>query len=94
MRRVNVNHNRRRSLTQKQKILKFLQEGGTLTPTRALSLCGTTKLSTRVSELITKEGHTEIIKEWVWVLTDDGDMAHVMSYRIHPQVESGKPEYV
>lgn len=77
----NINPNPKRSTSQKMCILNYLQQGHTLTPLDALRLCGTTKLATRVSELI-DEGHTEIKKEFVNVTTADGGKAHVMSYRI------------
>lgn len=82
----NINPNPRRSLSQKQRILLYLQRGGTLTPLQALEKFGTTKLATRVSELIHKDGHDEIQKQYVWVTTADGGRAHVMQYFIDPQL--------
>lgn len=68
-------------MSQKARILAYLQEGYTLTPLEALNLFGTTKLATRVSELI-DEGHTEIRKNFVTVATKDGGSTHVMQYSI------------
>ena len=82
----NINPNPRRSLSQKKRILMYLQQGGSLTPLQALEKFGTTKLATRVSELIKKDGHTEIQKQFVWVNTADGKQAHVMQYFIDPQL--------
>ena len=81
----NINHNIRRSRSQKDRILIYLKSGKTLTPLEALNLFGTTKLATRISELI-DEGHTEIEKNWVWVPSHDGqDMIRVMKYSIAPE---------
>ena len=77
----NNNPNPKRSLSQKARILKYLEAGNTLTPLDAWRLIGTSKLATRVSELIA-EGHTEIQKRRVEVITADGDTARVMSYSI------------
>lgn len=77
----NNNPNPKRSLSQKARILKYLEAGNTLTPLDAWRLIGTSKLATRVSELIA-EGHTEIQKKRVEVITADGDTARVMSYSI------------
>ena len=81
----NINPNRRRSRSQKDRILIYLKGGGTLTPLQALDLFGTTKLATRISELI-DEGHTEIEKHWVWIPSRDGnDMIRVKRYSIAPE---------
>lgn len=81
-RRINNDPNQKRSKSQKQKILERLLAGEVLTPMDAIFGKMGTKLSTRVSELILKEGHTEIQKEMVWVKDSDGNPCHVMSYRI------------
>lgn len=80
----NNNPNPQRTLSQKEQILAYLQNGGELTPLRALDLFGTTKLATRISELINEDGHTEIQKKLVDVKTKHGYKARVMSYFIHP----------
>lgn len=83
--KTNNNPNRRRSRSQKDRILIYLKGGGTLTPLQALDLFGTTKLATRISELI-DEGHTEIQKQWVWVQPRDrDDMIRVKMYSIAPE---------
>ena len=82
----NNNPNPQRSLSQKEQILAYLQNGGELTPLRALDLFGTTKLATRISELINEDGHTEIQKRLVQVTTIHGGRARVMSYFIQPML--------
>ena len=78
----NIDPNPKRSTSQKQRILERLQAGEVLTPMDAiLGRCGT-KLATRISELINKEGHTEIQKKMVEVTNSDGTTAKVMSYFI------------
>ena len=84
---TNINPNSRKSRSQKDRILLYLKGGGTLTPLQALDLFGTTKLATRISELI-DEGHTEIEKQWVWVPSRDGDMIRVKRYSIAPENRS------
>ena len=86
-RKKNINPNPKRSLSQKKRILLLLQGGKRLTPMDAINLVGCTKLSTRVSELINKEGHTEIQKQEVYVTTADGKQTKVMSYFIDPQLD-------
>lgn len=85
MARINCNPNHKRSKTQKQLILELLQSGATLTPLDAWQKVGTTKLATRISELIS-DGHTEIQKEQVKVKTAAG-YAYVMSYFIDPKLK-------
>jgi len=80
----NNNPNPNRSLSQKERILAYLQEGGNLTPLDALMKVGTMKLATRISELINEDGHTEIKKAPVSVQTSDGGTARVMCYFIEP----------
>lgn len=82
-RKKNINPNPKRSLSQKKRILLLLQGG----KRDAINLVGCTKLSTRVSELINKEGHTEIQKQEVYVTTADGKQTKVMSYFIDPQLD-------
>lgn len=79
-----IKHSRRRS--QKAAILNYLQAGGSLTPMEAIDLCGSMKLATRISELINKDGHTEINKRYVWVKASDGEMIKVMQYSIDPEM--------
>lgn len=92
MRRRNNGHGRMR--TQKACILAYLQAGGSLTPMEAINLCGSTKLATRISELINNDGHTEIQKRWVWVETVDPmdssrrEMTRVMQYHIPTEMRT------
>lgn len=88
---INNNPNPKRSFSQKKRILRHLQEGWTLTPIQAIDLYGCTKLSTRVSELIHKEGHTEIEKKMVEVPCADGKTTRVMQYSIpYPSLFEGE----
>jgi len=84
MARKNINNdpNPKRSRSQKARILERLQAGEVLTPMDAILGKMGTKLATRVSELILKDGHTEIEKKMVWVKDSEGNPCHVMSYRI------------
>ena len=52
-----------RKLSQQKRILEHLQAGRTLTTLEAVFEIGTTKLPTRIAELI-EQGHN-IKKEWV-----------------------------
>lgn len=79
---MNNNPNPQRSLTQRQQILLMLQHGEILTPMDAIRELGCTKLATRISELIYKDGHTEICKKRMPVLTANGNEVSVMSYYI------------
>lgn len=78
----NHNPNPRRTESQRRRILAYLQKGETLTPLQAFLMFGTSKLATRVSELILEEGHTEIEKRWVTVANFDGEDTRVMQYFI------------
>jgi len=87
-RNVNDNPNPEYTFSQKKAILSYLQEGGSLTPLEAEKKFGTSKLATRISELINEDGHTEIQKRKVKVLSPFGrKMKTVMMYYIHPQIE-------
>jgi len=77
-------HKRRAS--KKAKILAYLMGGGTLTTMQAMDIIGTHKLTTRISELINKDGHTEIRKTPVYIEDRDGNMVKVMQYSIDPGV--------
>lgn len=52
-----------RKLSQQKQILEYLQAGRTLTTLEAVFEIGTTKLPTRIAELI-EQGHN-IKKEWI-----------------------------
>ena len=53
-----------RKLSQQKRILEYLQAGRTLTTLEAVFEIGTTKLPTRIAELI-EQGY-DIHKEWVF----------------------------
>ncbi len=78
----NDNPNPRRTESQRRRILAYLRKGETLTPLQAFLMFGTSKLATRVSELILEEGHTEIEKRWVTVGNFDGEDTRVRQYYI------------
>lgn len=87
MANVNINPNPKRSRSQKARILEYLQSGGRLTPYDAIKFRFGTKLATRVSELINKDGHDEIKKEMlkIKVWNDEEkkyERVQVMSYYI------------
>ena len=87
MPQANINLDPDVALSQKRQVLLLLQAGEVLTPKKAEEMVGTTKVSTRISELILKDGHTEIVKEYVKVAapkTKKG-WTRVMSYRIPPE---------
>lgn len=66
--------------TQRQRILEYMQEFGSITPMEAIHELGCTKLATRISELI-DDGHG-IIKEVVWDKNRWGQRVHYMKYRL------------
>ena len=81
----NVNPNPERSMNQKQRILEYLQAGGSLTALEALQRFGASRLASRISDLIVNEGHTEIKKEFIQVQTANGK-ARVVRYFIDPEL--------
>lgn len=66
--------------SQRQRILAYMQDFGSITPMEAIFEIGCTKLATRVSELI-REGH-EIKKELVYGKNRYGQTIHYMRYRL------------
>ena len=73
-------------MTQKERILAYLQSGGSLTALDALHRFGAARLASRISDLIVNDGHTEIQKEFVSVVTADGSKARVVRYYIDPKL--------
>ena len=82
MANINNNPNSERSYSQKARILRHLQNGWKLTPRDAILQYGCTRLAARIWELINDDGHTEIKKEMITVLTADGKKTRVMQYSI------------
>ncbi len=84
-RRVNINLDPDISISQKEHCLLLMQAGEVLYPKKAEEMVGTTKLATRISELI-GEGHSEIVKRYVKVRCRKNKKGkkwtRVMSYRI------------
>ena len=77
---VNIDPNPKRSLTQRQQVLRYLMNGGSLTPRKAWLLFGTSKLATRISELRLKDGISVIDQQYIKVRTHGGGRTHVMRY--------------
>jgi hypothetical protein len=73
-----INLNKMNTETQKKTILRHLDRGYTLTGLQALGLCGSMKLSTRISELRT-EGHP-ISDRWI-----EKDGKRFKEYFINPK---------
>ena len=67
-------------MTQKELVLDYLDKNGSITPMEAFSNLGITKLATVVSELIFKEGHSEIKKEYVSGVNRFGRECYYMRY--------------
>lgn len=65
---------------QKQKILNYMREKGSITPMAAFGELGITKLATRVGELI-QDGY-DIQKVWETDVNRDGDRVRYMSYHL------------
>ena len=70
---VNIDPNPKRSLTQRQQVLRYMMNGGSLTPRKAWLLFGTSKLATRISV---------IEQSYIKVRTHGGGRTHVMRYWI------------
>ena len=74
-----------RTQSQKEQILSLLMQGLVLTPMDIINRIGCTKLASRISDLILKDGHTEICKKMVTVKDRFGEEVDVMSYWIEPK---------
>ena len=82
---VNIDPNPKRSLTQRQSVLRYMMNGGSLTPRKAWLLFGTSKLATRISELRLKDGISVIEQSYIKVRTHGGGRTHVMRYWIRKE---------
>ena len=67
-------------MTQRDMILQYMRENGSITPMEAIEHIGCTKLATRISELI-GDGY-EIVKETIWNKNRWGKRVHYMKYRL------------
>lgn len=67
-------------MTQRDMILQYMRENGSITPMEAIEHIGCTKLATRVSELI-RDGY-EIVKETIWNKNRWGKTVHYTKYRL------------
>ena len=66
--------------TQSQKILKYMEDFGWITPMDAIVKIGCTKLATRISELIA--AGFKIEKKMVRTRNKWGEPTHYMKYRM------------
>lgn len=66
-------------MTQGQRILKYIDEKGSITPMEAFAELGITKLATRISEL--RRGGEKIEKRYVTATNRFGDKVQYMEYR-------------
>ena len=66
-------------MTQRERILKYLDDFGSITPWDAFFDLGITKLSTRIGEII-RSGH-KIEKTLVYTRNRYGEKVHYMKYR-------------
>ena len=67
-------------MTQHQKILRYLEEYGSITPLEAFRDLGITKLATRISEL--KEMGYEFKQEYMTGKNRFGETVRFMRYRL------------
>ena len=68
-------------MTQKEMVLKYMKDFGSITPWQAIKDLGCTKLSTRVSELINKDGF-QINKETVYAKNRYGKRTSYTRYSL------------
>ena len=66
-------------MTQRQRILKYLDDFGSITPWDAFFDLGITKLSTRIGEII--RSGLEIEKTLVYTRNRYGEKVHYMRYK-------------
>ena len=66
-------------MTQAERILKYIDEKGSITPMEAFAELGITKLATRISEL--RRGGEKIEKRYVTGTNRFGEKIQYMEYR-------------
>lgn len=66
-------------MTQGERILKYIDEKGSITPMEAFNELGITKLATRISEL--RRGGEKIEKRYVTGTNRFGEKIQYMEYR-------------
>ena len=71
-------------MTQKERVMKYLKQYGTITPYEAFYNLGITKLATVISDLINKENKT-ILKAWDSSLNRYGEKVIFMRYFYNEQ---------
>ena len=68
-------------MTQRELILNYLKEYGSITPLEALRHCGSMRLSERIRELVS-EGHS-FRKEWASSVSErTGHVSHFRKYTL------------
>ena len=72
-------------MTQKERIIDYLETHGSITPMEAFSELGITKLATKISEMIHQDGMDNINKEYVSGKNRYGEKCHFMRYSIKEQ---------
>ena len=65
-------------MSQKQKILNYLQQGRSITPMDALLIFGCSRLAARIKEL--KKDGNHIVSEMIQTTGHDGSKARVAKY--------------
>ena len=68
-------------MTQRERVYKYMQEFGEITPMDAFNDLGVTKLATVISLLI-REDNKPIVKEWTNAKNRFGEPVYFMKYRI------------
>lgn len=68
-------------MTQRERVYRYMQEFGEITPMDAFNDLGVTKLATVISLLI-REDNKPIIKEWTKAKNRFGEPVYFMKYRI------------
>lgn len=68
-------------MTQRERVYRYMQEFGEITPMDAFNDLGVTKLATVISLLI-REDNKPIIKEWTKSKNRFGETVSFMKYRI------------
>jgi hypothetical protein len=74
-------------MNQRQRILAYIDQFGSISPFEAFKDLGITKLASRVSELIYQDG-ISIRKEYEQTMNRYGERVHYMRY--YREVDNGK----
>lgn len=74
-------------LTQRQRVLNYMREFGSITPMEAFADLGVTKLATRISELINEDKVDNIVKIRMSTVNRFGEHCNYMKYSLKPTTE-------